>query len=166
MSEIVVSSSSNNVDKEIDEYYDTTIYSGSSNNSSSGGYTMDEQYMSGVPGIPLKVFQEQLRMKAASGSRASTSTSVPPSIPLDEVETVYSCVVGVHSKTDEKRLTSLRSWYQIPDDLNPRLAIHGEWCCKPRFGIGVYETYLLGGLRLPLNAFARELLTKLGLGAC
>ena len=166
MSEIVVSSSSNNVDKEIDEYYDTTIYSGFSNNSSSGGYTMDEQYMSGVPGIPLKVFQEQLRMKAASGSRVSTSTSVPPSIPLDEVETIYSCVVGVHSKIDEKRLTSLRSWYQIPDDLNPRLAVHGEWSCKPRFGIGVYETYLLGGLRLPLNAFAKELLTKLGLGAC
>ena len=26
--------------------------------------------------------------------------------------------------------------------------------------------YLLGGLRLPLNAFARELLTRLGLGIC
>ena len=26
--------------------------------------------------------------------------------------------------------------------------------------------YLLGGLRLPLNAFAKELLTKLGLGVC
>ena len=34
------------------------------------------------------------------------------------------------------------------------------------FGIGVYEAYLLGGLRLPLNAFARELLTRLGLGMC
>ena len=67
---------------------------------------------------------------------------------------------------DEKRLTTLRSWYQIPDDLNPRLAIRGEWCCNPRFGIGIYEAYLLGGLRLPLNAFARELLTRLGLGVC
>ena len=57
---------------------------------------------------------------------------------------------------DEKRLTSLRSWYQIPDDLNPRLAIRGEWCYYPHLGIGVYEAYLLGGLRLPLNAFARE----------
>ena len=30
----------------------------------------------------------------------------------------------------------------------------------------MYEAYLLGGLRLPLNAFARELLTRLGLGVC
>ena len=41
-----------------------------------------------------------------------------------------------------------------------------EWCCNPRFGIGDYEADLLGGLRLPLNAFARELLTRLGLGVC
>ena len=44
--------------------------------------------------------------------------------------------------------------------------MHGEWCCQPRFGVGIYEAYLLGGLRLPLNAFARELLTRLGLGIC
>ena len=104
-------------------------------------------------------------MRATSGSRAGTS-SAPSSTPLDEVEMVYSCVVGVHSKTDEKRLASLRSWYQILDDLNPRLAVCGELCCQPHFGIGVYEAYLLGGLRLALNAFARELLTKLGLGIC
>ncbi|KAL4609935.1 hypothetical protein ACB092_08G016300 [Castanea dentata] len=67
---------------------------------------------------------------------------------------------------DERRLDALRTWFQIPDDLNPRLAVRGEWCCQPRFGIGVYEAYLLGGLRLPLNAFARELLTRLGLGVC
>ena len=79
---------------------------------------------------------------------------------------VYSCAVGIHSKMDETRLTSLRSWYQIPNDLNLRLAIRGEWCCQPRFGVGVYEAYLLGGLRLPLNAFARELLTKLVLEIC
>ena len=79
---------------------------------------------------------------------------------------MYSCAVGVHSKTDEKRLDSLRSWYHIPDDLNPRLAVRGEWCCNPHFEIGVYEAYLLGGLRLPFNAFARELLTRLGLGVC
>ena len=37
---------------------------------------------------------------------------------------------------------------------------------NPIFGIGIYKAYLLGGLRLPLNAFARELLTRLGLGVC
>ena len=30
----------------------------------------------------------------------------------------------------------------------------------------MYEAYLLGGLRFPLNAFTRELLVKLGLGVC
>ena len=79
---------------------------------------------------------------------------------------MYNCAVGIPSKTDERRLVALRSWYQIPDNLNPRLAVRGEWCCNPRFGIGVYEAYLLGGLKLPLNAFAKELLTRLGLGVC
>ena len=84
----------------------------------------------------------------------------------NEEETVYSYAVGIHSKTNKQRLNNLRKWYQIPDELNPRLPVRGEWCCDPHFGIGVYEAYLLGGLRLPFNAFARELLTMLGLGVC
>ena len=73
MSEIVVSSSSNSVDKAIDKYHDFTSYSGSSSNSnSSNGNNTDEEYTSGVPGVPLKVFQEYLRMMVASGSRAGT----------------------------------------------------------------------------------------------
>ena len=32
--------------------------------------------------------------------------------------------------------------------------------------MGVYEAYFLGGFSLPLNAFARELLVRLGLGIC
>ena len=62
---------------------------------------MDEEYTSGVPGVPLEVLQEQLRKRVAFGSQASTSTSVPSSSPLDEMETVYSCAVGVPSKTNE-----------------------------------------------------------------
>ena len=92
--------------------------------------------------------------------------SAPLSTVQDEVEVVYSCAIGVASKTDDRRLDLLKRCYQIPDYLKPRLAVHGEWCYQPHFGIGIYETYLLGGLRLPLNAFARELLTKLGLGVC
>ena len=155
MYEIVLSSSSNSVDKAIDEYHDTTSFSGSNSdsssgsNSSSGGNTTNEEYTSSVLEIPLEVFQEKLRMRAASRSRAGTS-SAPSSTLQDEVKTVYSCAVGVHSKMDEKRLTSRRIWYEIPDDLNPKLAIHGEWCCQPRFGIGVYEAYLLGVLVYPL----------------
>ena len=105
-------------------------------------------------------------MRVASRSQAGTSISVLPSTPVDEVETVYSYAVGIPSKTSEQRLNSLRAWYQIPDDLNLRLAVHGEWCCNPHFAIGVYEAYLLRGLRLALNAFTRELLTRLGLGVC
>ena len=171
MFEIVLSLSSNSIDKAIEEYYDTS-FSGStsdsnssSGNSSSGGNTTDEEYTFGVLEIPLEVFQEQYKTKATSGSGAGTS-SAPSSTPLDEVETVYSCAVGIHSKIDEKRLASLRSWYQIPNDLNPRLAVRGEWCCQSRFGVSVYEAYLLGGLRLPLNFFVRKLLTRLGLGIC
>ena len=44
--------------------------------------------------------------------------------------------------------------------------VGGEWCCNPRFGVGVYEAYFLEGFRLPLNTFARELLVRLGLGIC
>ena len=117
MFEIVLSSSSNSVDKAIDEYHDSSSYSGSSSNSSSSGNTTDEEYTSGVPGVSLKVLQEQLRMREIFG--VGTSTSIPSSPPLDEEETVYSCAVGIPSKTDEKRLTALRSWYQIQDNLNP-----------------------------------------------
>ena len=63
--------------------------------------------MSGVPRVLLEVFQEQIRKRVAFGSQAGTLTSVPPSSPLDEVETVYSCAVGVHSKTMNKDLTTL-----------------------------------------------------------
>ena len=56
MSEVIVSSSSNSVDKAIDKYYDSTNYSGSSSSSSSNWNTTDEEYTSGVPGVPLKVF--------------------------------------------------------------------------------------------------------------
>ena len=94
-------------------------------------------------------------------------TSAPSSTVQDEEEeVVYSCAIGVASKTDDRKLVLLKKWYQILDDLNPKLVVRGEWCCQPRFGIRIYEAYLLGGLRLPLNAFARELLTRLGLGVC
>ena len=103
MFEVVLSSSSNSLDKAIDEYHDPSSFSGSNDNSSSGsnsssgGNTTDE-YMSGVPGVPLEVFQE-LRTKAESGSRAGTSA--PLSTVQDKVEIVYSCAIGVTSKINE-----------------------------------------------------------------
>ena len=130
-----------------------------------GGSSTNEGCTSSVPGFPLEVIQEQLRK--ASRSQVGTSSKVPPSSPLDEAEiTVYSCAKDIPSKTDEQRLNNLWTWYQISDELNPRLPVRGEWCCNTHFKIGVYEAYFLGGLRLPLNAFARELLVRLGLGVC
>ena len=99
-------------------------------------------------------------------SSAGLSSHIPASIPFsDEKEDIlYCCVVGIPSKTDKKKLGSIKSWYQIPGVLNPRLAVRGEWCYSPNLGIGIYEAFLLGGLRLPLNSFAREILHRLGIG--
>ena len=117
MSKTVISSSSNSTEKAIDEYYDTTSYSGSSNSSHSDeGSSTNEGYTSSVLGLPLEVIQEQLRK--ASGSQAGSPSSVPPSSPLDDEETIYSCAVDIPSKTSEQRLNNLRTWYQIPDELN------------------------------------------------
>ena len=165
MSEISIPSSGDSTEKAIDEYYDSSSDNSSDNNSHNNeGSSSDKGYTSGVLGLPLEVIQEQLRR--ASGSQAGISSSVPPSNPLDEEETVYSCAVGIHSKTSEQRLSNLRTWFQIPDEFNSKLLVYGEWCCNPRFGIRVCETYFLGGFRLPLNTFARELLVRLGLGIC
>ena len=166
---IVLSSSSDSVDKAIDEYIDRNSFSGSSDSNSSSGSSSEgnttDEYTSGVPGVPLEVLQEGLKTRFESGSQAGTS--VPSSTIQDEdEEVVYSCAIGIDSKTDDRKIELLKTWYQIPDELNSRLAVRGEWCCQPRFGIGIYEAYLLGGLRLPLNSFARELLTRLGLGVC
>ena len=61
MAEIVLSSTSNSVEKAINEFHEPSSFSGSSdssssgsNSSSSGGNTTNE-YTSGVPGVFLKV---------------------------------------------------------------------------------------------------------------
>ena len=73
MSEIIVYSSSNSDNWEIDEYHDSSSDNGSSGSnssssgsSSSGGNTTDEQYTSGVPMVPLEVLQEELRTRMDS----------------------------------------------------------------------------------------------------
>ena len=37
-------------------------------------------------------------------------------------------------------------------------------CCSPSSGLGVYTSYLLVGLRFPLNSFCRDLFQRLGIG--
>ena len=127
---IVLSSSSDSVDKAIDEYSDHSSFSGSSDSdsssssSSSGGNTTDE-YIFGVPGVPLEVLQEGLQTRFESGAQAGTST---PSFTVqdEDEEVVYSCAIGIESKTDDRKLELLKTWYQIPDELSPRLAVRGE----------------------------------------
>ena len=56
MFETIISSSSNSIEKAIDEYHDTTSYSGSNDSShNSEGSSTDEGYTSGVPGFPVEV---------------------------------------------------------------------------------------------------------------
>ena len=72
--------------------------------------------------------------------------------------------MDISFKIDEKRLYTLKGKYQIPDEVNPRLTTLSEWCYTPNSpGVGIYKAYLLEGLRLALNAFARELLHRLGI---
>ena len=108
-----------------------------------------------------------MKRRVASRPSVGPSISVQPSIPFpsEMVDIIYSCVVDIPSKIDEKRLYMLRDKYQILDEINPHPAAPSEWCCTSNsLVIGIYKAYLLWGLRLPLNAFARELLHKLGIG--
>lgn len=78
MAEIVVSSSSDRGDREIDKYHDESNSSDSSSSdssSSSDTNSTDKQYSSGILKVPLEVLQEEMRRTAASGLHASSSTS-------------------------------------------------------------------------------------------
>ena len=68
-------SSSNSIEREIDEYQDVSSGSEGSEDSvdsSSCNDSSDEHYSSGVPGIHLEEFQE-LQRRMASGSEVSSS---------------------------------------------------------------------------------------------
>ena len=78
MAKIVVSSSSDRGDREIDKYHDESNSSDSSSSDSSissDTNSTDEQYSSGILKVPLEVLQEEMRRTAASGLHASSSTS-------------------------------------------------------------------------------------------
>ena len=77
---------------------------------------------------------------------------------------IYSYAPEVASTLDALKLKTLVDRYQIPMEFNPRLPMEGEWCYSPSSGLGVYTSYLLTGLRFPLNSFCRGLLPRLGIG--
>ena len=60
--------------REIDEYQDESNgSSGSTKSSSSSFSSQDEHYSSGAFGVPLEVFQEEMRQRVTSNSRANSS---------------------------------------------------------------------------------------------
>ena len=113
-----------------------------------------------------------MQRRTASGTGASSSRR--PTSPLQDAEeeeeeeeeedVIYSCAPEVASTLDELKLKTLIDRYQIPREFKPRLPNEGEWCCSPSSGLGVYTSYLLAGLRFPLNSFCRALLHRLGIG--
>ena len=76
---------------------------------------------------------------------------------------IYSCASEVASTLDIPKLKILVDRYQIPREFKPRLPNEGEWCCSPSSSLAVYTSYLLVGLRFPLNSFCRGLLHRLGI---
>ena len=106
---IVVSLSSNS--DESDEYHEESNNSSSSGSDSSASGSSDEHYLYRVLGVPLQVFQEELRLKTALSSLAGLSFHIPASISsLDEKEDIlYCCIVGIPFKIYEKKLGSIRS---------------------------------------------------------
>ena len=164
MSEIIVSLSSDRDAREVDEYHNESYSSSSTSERNSSKSSSSVKHYSYR--VPLEVLQEELRQRTVSSFSPGQSTSVPVSIPSlsEEEDILYCCAVGIPSRMDEKKLSSLRGWYQIVNDLNPCLAVPGEWCCTLNLGVGIYEAYLLGGFRLLLNAFAKEILHRLGIG--
>ena len=162
-----MSSSSNSLERAIDEYRDVSSGSGGSYESGEGstlssGSPSDEHYSSGVPGILLEEFQEMKR-RMAFGVGTSLSRE-PPSPSQDEENVIYSCAPEVASTLDAFKLKTLVDRYQIPREFKPRLPKEGEWCCPPSFGLGVYTSYLLAGLMFSLIFFCRGLLHRLGIG--
>lgn len=74
---------------------------------------------------------------------------------IDELQAVHR-PDEEHSK--KAKFCFIRGKYQILDYIHTRLLAVGEWCCTPNSpAFGIYDAYMLGGLRLPLNAFAREI---------
>ena len=167
-----MSSSSSSLERAIDEYLDISSGSGGSyesgegRTSSSGNSFSDEHYSFGVPGIPLEEFQEMQR-RTTSGAGTSSSRE-PPSSSQDKEEeeenVIYRCAPKVASTLDALKLKTLVNRYQIPKEFKPCLPREREWCYSSSSGLGVYTSYLLAGLRFPLNSFCRGLLHRLGIG--
>ena len=163
-----MSSSNSSLEREIDKYQDVSSGSEgsyeSSESSTASSESSDEHYLSGVPGIPLEKFQELQRRKASASGASSCRQPPSPQDKEEEEEIIYSCAPKVASILDAIKLKTIVDRYQIPKEFNPRLPKEGEWCCSHSSRLRVYSSYLLAGLRFPLNFFCRCLFHRLGIG--
>ena len=162
-----MSSSSSSLKREIEECQDVSSgsYESGKGSISYSSSSSDEDYSSGVPGIPLEEFQEmQRRMASGAGTSSSKEPSGPSQDEEEEENVIYSYAPEVASTLNALKLKTLVDRYQIPREFKPRLPTEGEWCCSPSSGLGVYTSYLLAGLRFPLNSFCRGLLHRLDIG--
>ena len=162
-----MSSSNSSLEREINEYQDKSSgsegsYEGSESSTASSE-SLDEHYLSGVPGIPLEKFQELQRRKASASGASSCRQPPSPQDKEEEEEIIYSCAPKVASILDAIKLKTIVDRYQIPKEFNPRLPKEGEWCCSHSSRLRVYSSYLLAGLRFPLNSFCRCLFHRLGM---
>ena len=110
-----MSSSSSSLEREIEECQDVSSgsYESGKGSISYNSSSSDEDYSSGVPGIPLEAFQA---MQHRTTSRAGTSSSrEPPSSSQDEKEEeenmIYSCAPEVASTLDALKLKTLVDRY-------------------------------------------------------
>jgi len=93
MAEIVVSHS--NDKREIDKYQDE---SNSNESRSSDNDSTNKQYSFGVPRVPLKVLQEEMRKRATFGSSADPSTNAQLSTHSpNEEEDIFILLCHGHS---------------------------------------------------------------------
>ena len=99
----------------------------------------------------------------ASSSRRNRSPS-PPQDKEEEENIIYSCAPEVAFTLNVGKLNTLVDRDQIPIEFRPCLPERGEWCCSPFSSFSVYTSYLLTGLRFPLNSFYSSLFHMLGIG--
>ena len=107
-----------------------------------------------------------MRKRASLGSfdGPSTAPSTPIPSPVQLTDNfLASCALNIPSFIDVEKLHKLRGKYQFLDDIHTCLLATGNGVILPIPLGQVYIACMLGGLTLPLNAFAREILTRLGI---
>ena len=109
-----MSSFSSSTEKEIGEYQDVSSgsYESGEGSTSYSSSSSDEDYSSGVPGIPLEEFQKmQRRMAFGVGTSSSREPPSPSQDEEEEKDVIYSCAPEVASTLDAHKLKTFVDRY-------------------------------------------------------